>query len=68
MPKEDAWLSWERSGRSPTFTHMPALVPAELTASGSRSGPHGSIEAPGADVHPTLPANQSDIPHLCCYN
>lgn len=68
MSKKDAWLSWEGSGRSPAFTHMPALVPAKLRASESRSGPPGSIEATGADVHPTLPANQSDIPHLCRYN
>lgn len=68
MPKKDAWLSWEWSGRSSTFTHMPALVPAELAASESLSGPHGSVGATGTDVHPTPPANQSDIPHLCSYN
>lgn len=65
MPKIGAWLSWQWSGRCLTFTHVPVLVPVEHTASGSRFSPHGSIEAAGAGVHPTVPANQSDIPHLC---
>lgn len=68
MPKKDAWISWEWRGHSPTFVHTLTLVPAKPAASGSSSIPHESIEASGADVRPSLPPTQADIPHLCCYN